>query len=322
MEKPPDPLPENSTKTSLAALTSLILVGLVFFTLILSALGGWLGFQIGFDIASAMIAGMLLSAVILAILGWLEIKNSQGRVQGKFLSWTTLLVVGLGMAFFCLPRIENEDLSSDHNVRVNNLKRIGLALHTFHQRHGHFPRPADGFGNLSWRVHLLPFFERDRQEEDPVALYQRFRLEEPWDSPHNLRLVEEMPSIYSPRRDGVPPGHTCWQMLVGPGTLWTDRAPQAYGMGGVLWKRGSADMKDGPAATWLVAEAVVPVPWTKPADIDLVVVDAATALGHPASNRFIVLTGDGSIHVLGSDMPLAERRQHIDPGNGLPRRGE
>lgn len=42
---------------------------------------------------------------------------------------------------------------------------------------------------LSWRVHLLPFM-------DESVLYEQFRLDEPWDSEHNLALLERMPDAF------------------------------------------------------------------------------------------------------------------------------
>lgn len=42
---------------------------------------------------------------------------------------------------------------------------------------------------LSWRVRLLPFL--GEQE-----LYDKFKLDESWDSPHNQALIPEMPDIY------------------------------------------------------------------------------------------------------------------------------
>src|SRR5206468_579294 len=43
---------------------------------------------------------------------------------------------------------------------------------------------------LSWRVHLLPFLEQG-------PLYQQFKLDEPWDSKHNKKLIAKMPEIFA-----------------------------------------------------------------------------------------------------------------------------
>src|SRR5437879_3096759 len=44
----------------------------------------------------------------------------------------------------------------------------------------------DGTPLLSWRVSLLPYIEEQE-------LYKQFKLDEPWDSPHNIRLLPHMP---------------------------------------------------------------------------------------------------------------------------------
>lgn len=58
-------------------------------------------------------------------------------------------------------------------------------MHEYQHKHGRLP-PAvvhgpEGKPLHSWRVLLLPFIGQE-------ALYKQFKLEEPWDSPHNLSL--------------------------------------------------------------------------------------------------------------------------------------
>src|SRR5205814_6093315 len=68
---------------------------------------------------------------------------------------------------------------------ANNLKQLMLAMHNYHDVYGRFPadiRDKDGKPLLSWRVHILPFIEQ-------VNLYKQFRLDEPWDSEHNKKLI-------------------------------------------------------------------------------------------------------------------------------------
>src|SRR5262245_56693586 len=76
---------------------------------------------------------------------------------------------------------------------ANNLKQIGVAMHTYHDKHRSFPAAAiygkDGKALLSWRVALLPYLGLE-------ALYKEFKLDEPWDSAHNKRLLEKMPAVY------------------------------------------------------------------------------------------------------------------------------
>src|SRR5262249_31013910 len=72
---------------------------------------------------------------------------------------------------------------------ANNLKQIGLAIHDYQEIHGELPNNShdpNGKPLLSWRVHLLPYDEHDN-------LYRQFKLDEPWDSPNNLALLNRGP---------------------------------------------------------------------------------------------------------------------------------
>src|SRR4051794_32667612 len=92
-------------------------------------------------------------------------------------------------------------------------------MHNYSSAHGSLPPPAvygkDGRPLLSWRVAILPFIEQD-------DLYKQFRLDEPWDSPHNRRLLPKMPKLYAPF-DGsrtTQPHTTFYQVFVGKGTAF------------------------------------------------------------------------------------------------------
>lgn len=73
------------------------------------------------------------------------------------------------------------------------LQQLMLAMHNYHQDYNALPpssiQSKDGKPLLSWRVALLPYFGED-------ALYKQFKMEEPWDSEHNKKLIEKMPAIY------------------------------------------------------------------------------------------------------------------------------
>lgn len=100
----------------------------------------------------------------------------------------------------------------------SNLAQIGLALQNYEDVYGSLP-PAyltnrAGTPLLSWRVLILPYLERD-------DLYGRIRLDEPWNSPHNISLAPLMPDIYrcpADRNAGV--GETSYVAVTGPETLW------------------------------------------------------------------------------------------------------
>jgi hypothetical protein len=136
----------------------------------------------------------------------------------------------------------------------NNLHVIGIALHDYEVDHGHLPPPTicaeDGRLLLSWRVLLLPYLE-----EEP--LFKKFRLNEAWDSPHNIKLLDRMPKVYAPvGRGDFEPHRTFYQAFVGPGAAFEHGRKLRF-----------ADFTDGVEDTIVLAEAGEAVPWTKPDDL-------------------------------------------------------
>jgi hypothetical protein len=133
------------------------------------------------------------------------------------------------------------------------LKAIGVALHAYHDEFKSFP-PAytvDEHGQQlhSWRVLLLPYL--GEQE-----LYDEFRLNEPWDSPHNQPLAERLPDCYrSPLATN--PGETCFVAVVGKLTGWAEHYPSSQ-----------SDFTDGMSNTIHLLESPdFAVSWTEPRDL-------------------------------------------------------
>ncbi len=146
----------------------------------------------------------------------------------------------------------------------NNLRQIGIGLHSLHDATGAFPPAAicDKAGRplLSWRVALLPYIEQ-------IPLYKQFKLEEPWNSPTNRTLTEKMPKIYAIEgKSAGPPNTTHYQAIVGKGTAW-ELLSQLEGQFGRKGMRLQVDFPDGTTNTILVAEVAEPVIWTKPDDV-------------------------------------------------------
>ena len=118
---------------------------------------------------------------------------------------------------------ERKATVSQRQRSLNNLKQILLALHNYHDAYGYLPADIhgkDGKPLLSWRVAILPFIEQD-------ACTGQFKLDEPWDSEHNLKLLAQMPNVY---RVGIEPKgatHTYYQVFAGPGTPFDPNPPAA-----------------------------------------------------------------------------------------------
>ncbi len=153
-----------------------------------------------------------------------------------------------------LPAVQSAREAARRAQCTNNLKQIALAMHNYHATTNTLPKPAitdkDGKPTLSWRVAILPYIE---QQE----LYNRFHVDEPWDSPHNKALIKEMPVTYAcPSRPPAEPGMTTYQTFVGPGALFEDGKAT-----------GIADITDGTSNTIMFVEAKEAVTWTKPDDL-------------------------------------------------------
>src|SRR4051812_18980293 len=96
-------------------------------------------------------------------------------------------------------------------------------MHNYESQYGRFPPAvvygADGRPLYSWRVLILPYIEQS-------PLYERFHLDEPWDSPHNIQLLPEMPSSYAApgrKKTLMPPHHTVVHVFHGPGAAFEGR---------------------------------------------------------------------------------------------------
>ncbi|MFN9720010.1 MAG: DUF1559 domain-containing protein [Planctomycetota bacterium] len=177
---------------------------------------------------------------------------------------------------------------SQRRIRaVNNLKQLGLAMLNFHDVHNSFP-DADGFqdskGNLSWRVHLLPYL-------GDVELYEKFRLDEPWDSENNKPLIQEMPEVF--RVTGVEEqGKTSIHVLTGPGTPFGSEESVSF-----------RQVTDGTSNTILMiaAGADTAEEWTKPGGLEIDPEAPLKALG-TLEDKILVGFMDGSVTGLDAEM--------------------
>jgi hypothetical protein len=185
-------------------------------------------------------------------------------------------------------------------VSQNQLKQIGLALHSFHDVHKRLPAPAicdpQGKPLLSWRVAILPFIEQQ-------PLFEQFKLDEPWNSAHNRELLEKMPKIYAaPGVTTKEPYTTFYQAFVGPGAGFERvSGTGVFNAGGVTL----AAIRDGTANTIAIAEAAEPVPWTKPADLAYDPKGPLPRLGGVTPPGFNAVFMDGQVRYF--DRPLDEK---------------
>ena len=138
-----------------------------------------------------------------------------------------------------------------------NLRSILIAMQNYQEVYGTFP-PAyvsdrRGKPMHSWRVLLLSFL-------DEKPLYEKYRLHEAWDSPHNRALASRTPETYVSNYPRVRrEGNTGFVAITGQGT--------AFPPGKTVRLR---DVRDGTSNTiilvnWPVAE----ITWTAPVDLPI-----------------------------------------------------
>jgi prepilin-type processing-associated H-X9-DG protein len=175
--------------------------------------------------------------------------------------------------------LERVPLAAARAKSQNNLKQIALAFHVFHDANGAFPRDItdkNGKPLLSWRVAVLPYIEQ-------AALYQKFKLDEPWDSANNKPLAEMNIQPYLDPRGKATKGFTVYQSFSGTGALMSGKALKFN------------QITDGTSNTFMVVEAGEAVPWSKPADVAFDAKKPLPKLGGIFDGDFNVAFCDGSV---------------------------
>jgi prepilin-type processing-associated H-X9-DG protein len=241
-----------------------------------------------------------LPAILFGILGLIDVNNPKKRLRGQGFAITGIVLGGMSvlvipvMLALLLPAVQAAREAARRAQCTNNLKQISLAIHNFESANGKFPPAAKCDANgkplLSWRVLILPYM-------DSSGLYEQFHLDEPWDSPHNKPLSDQIPNAYQCPSSMAPPGQTTYEVVVDPSSIFTGEPV------GVDLK----SVTDGTTNTLMIAEATNPVPWSKPEDLSLAVGDSIPGIGSKHPGGFNAAMVDGSIRFIKNS-----------PGNPLP----
>lgn len=195
-------------------------------------------------------------------------------------------LVGLGLMESAVQKVQ---FAAGRMNGQNNLRWIGMAIHNYHETYGRFPSqspssnpnaPKDPKKRLSWRVHILPYLEND-------GLYRQFKLDEPWDSEHNKKLIPLMPNFYKDTSRELEEGKTLIKGITGKEAFFHPTSG-----------RNIQQITDGTSNTIMIVAAGEPVIWTAPEDIEFDSTKNPPDLSKPFGARTNVVLADGSVRTI------------------------
>jgi hypothetical protein len=208
------------------------------------------------------------------------------------------------MIALLVPAVTQARVAAKRSQSMNNMKQIGLAMHNYHEVHGHLP-PAvvigpDGKTPHSWRVAILPFIEG-------AELYQAYRMDEPWDSEHNKKLLEQIPGVYRSPSDDEFSTNTSYFVFVGKGTAFESQTGNKF-----------SEFTDGTSNTLMAVETKKEVPWTKPEDLPFDPAKDVAELGGFYPEGFNALISDGSVKFISESLDEKILKLLIQRNDGQP----
>ena len=180
---------------------------------------------------------------------WTGNQTLFGRLRPVLL----MLLVGI---LFCLAGglFYRQHKAKQFETARKNMEELSLAIIQCAKNDFVMP-PSVVYSNeckplYSWRVRMLPYIGQR-------PLYEKLKLDEPWDSPHNRPLLAKMPAEFEMPGVKAPEGETYFQVFDGAST------PLSF-----QWKaRYPASFVSDLGQRILIVEAATSVPWAAPMDI-------------------------------------------------------
>jgi hypothetical protein len=147
----------------------------------------------------------------------------------------------------------------------------------------HATYSADGKPLLSWRVQILPYIE----EQD---LYNKFHLDEPWDSENNRALIARMPQVFANPNLPNGTGKTNYLAVLAKECVFDGTAKGAT----------FPKITDGTSKTIGIVEADADkaVEWTKPDDLHYDANNPTAGLGHVRPGVWLAAFLDGHVEAV------------------------
>jgi len=210
-----------------------------------------------------------------------------------------------------LPAVQAAREAARRAQCQNNLRMIALALHQYNSEYDCFP-PAvvtDSAGNplYSGRVLLLPYLEQK-------ALYDRFDLSKPWDSPENTAISQTRVKLFGdPSSEVQFPGETDYVFVTGKGTAF--EAGKKIGLIDI-------NSKDGATNTMLMIEMDNSgIHWAEPKDVDFSLPISLPPGNHATGSNAVF--ADGRVQLIRNTVTPSEIRAAAtisgrEPASQLP----
>jgi len=202
------------------------------------------------EYAQAFENEMKVASFLVSTIEGLKVTASENRMQ---LAWKKTTGFDQTFAELLAPTYAQFRLAQQAGLDGDCLRLIAMGITCYLETsQSRFPHYAifgeDGTPLLSWRVALLPALGE-------TELYNQFHLNEPWNSEHNLTLIEKMPQVFTDPSGQTPAGKTIFRMFGGEGSVLA-KFPNGFS-----WN----DLTFPPETLYLLA--VVPdqaVFWTQP----------------------------------------------------------
>lgn len=188
---------------------------------------------------------------VLALLMWKQefavLDNHRTAKWGLILAAVSVLILG------AVSQMAHVRGPAQRASCMNNMRHLSFGISNYESAYAQFPRPfARNMEHAqSWRVLILPFIEEQ-------SLYDRYHLDEPWDSPSNQKLADAMPDLF--RCLANPMGNlTPYKLVTGTGTVFAPD-PVATRRSGIAAFSGT---------TVIVEDVAAPVHWMDPEDLTI-----------------------------------------------------
>ena len=204
-----------------------------------------------------------------------------------------IIAVVFSMSAALAPAVSNARDAAQAVQSKNNLKQIGLAVHSYHDMHRQLPRAYlsgdGGKPRLSWRVAILPFLEQ-------AFLYNQIDTSQLWNEFPNSRFNSQPVGAYHSPLDAAAPTQTSYLAIAGPGAVFSIDADLSL-----------RNITDGSSNTICVIEVQDSgINWMEPRD--LTIDEAVAAIKSSPTEKVNVLLLDGSVRLIDREMPTAALR--------------